>query len=214
MFPLLKTGVLVSMALALVSLTWMTLRTRSFRSDPAYAQSRGNRLTGILYAFGPAMMPWHKESAGRHLITYLLGIVYHTGIFSGILFLLLQIFDIVPGTILLVIIQGALAGGASAGIFLFLKRTFSPVLRAISCPDDFVSNILVDGFLVLALLVSLGQSLSTAWYVVAIVLFLYMPLGKIRHCAFFFTTRIFHGIFFGRRGVFPGVSRIHEGGTR
>ena len=145
---------------------------------------------------------------------YLLGIVYHTGIFSGILFLLLQIFDIVPGTILLVIIQGALAGGASAGIFLFLKRTFSPVLRAISCPDDFVSNILVDGFLVLALLVSLGQSLSTAWYVVAIVLFLYMPLGKIRHCAFFFTTRIFHGIFFGRRGVFPGVSRIHEGGTR
>lgn len=214
MSPLLKTGVLVSIGVAMVSLTWMTIGTRSFRSDPRYAQPRGNRLTGILYAFGPAMMPWHKESAGRHLATYLLGIFYHTGIFAGILSLLLHVFDAVPGTITVRIIQVALAIGTFAGILLLLKRTVSPVLRAISCPDDYVSNILVDGFLVLGLLVSLGQPLATAWYGISIALFLYMPLGKIRHCAFFFTTRILHGIFFGRRGVFPGVSRINEGGTR
>jgi hypothetical protein len=37
----------------------------------------------------------------------------------------------------------------------------------------------------------------------AIVLLLYVPLGKIRHCLFFFATRYHTGIYFGRRGTLP-----------
>jgi hypothetical protein len=31
----------------------------------------------------------------------------------------------------------------------------------------------------------------------------YIPLGKIRHCLYFFFSRTFFGKFFGRRAVFP-----------
>jgi hypothetical protein len=39
--------------------------------------------------------------------------------------------------------------------------------------------------------------------VVAMGLFLYVPLGKIRHCFFFFAARCHMGAHFGRRGTFP-----------
>jgi len=35
------------------------------------------------------------------------------------------------------------------------------------------------------------------------VMFLYIPVGKIRHCFFFFYSRILFGLFYGRRGVLP-----------
>ena len=41
------------------------------------------------------------------------------------------------------------------------------------------------------------------WLAEAVLLLVYAPLGKIRHCLFFFTTRYQLGAFFGRRGTFP-----------
>jgi hypothetical protein len=40
-------------------------------------------------------------------------------------------------------------------------------------------------------------------YIVAAVTFVYVLLGKIRHCLYFFFSRMFFGKFFGRRAVFP-----------
>ncbi|NOR14835.1 MAG: hypothetical protein GQ544_03940, partial [Candidatus Aminicenantes bacterium] len=76
-------------------------------------------------------------------------------------------------------------------------------MRHISCPDDFVANILVDGFVLLALLDTLLVGIQAYFWGVAIILFLYIPMGKIRHCFFFFYSRILFGAFFGKRGVFP-----------
>ena len=41
------------------------------------------------------------------------------------------------------------------------------------------------------------------FFLLAIVMILYIPVGKIRHCFFFFYTRILFGLFYGRRDVLP-----------
>jgi len=40
-------------------------------------------------------------------------------------------------------------------------------------------------------------------YIIAAFTFFYVPLGKIRHCLYFFFSRLFFGKFFVRRSVFP-----------
>jgi len=77
------------------------------------------------------------------------------------------------------------------------------VLRGISCPDDFAANVLVDLLLAAAIASLWIPGADAVLLATAALLFLYIPLGKIRHCFFFFYSRILFGIFFGRRGVLP-----------
>jgi hypothetical protein len=93
---------------------------------------------------------------------------------------------------------------------LLLKRSVFGYMRHISGPDDFIANALVDLFLLSALLNSFLGGLQSFFWGAAIILFLYIPLGKIRHCFFFFYSRILFGVFFGRRGVYPKQKKITE----
>ena len=55
-----------------------------------------------------------------------------------------------------------------------------------------------------------GDGAEKAFVGVSIALAVYVPLGKIRHCLFFFPTRYFFGSYFGRRGVLPpGAADLH-----
>ena len=92
----------------------------------------------------------------------------------------------------------------TAGIVLLVKRRIKPNLRRLSNPDDFIANFFVDIFLALTILSSFNPAWKNSWMICSILLFIYIPAGKIRHCFFFFTTRIVFGKFFGRRGVYPG----------
>jgi nitrate reductase gamma subunit len=51
--------------------------------------------------------------------------------------------------------------------------------------------------------VGLTSFVEGAFYIVSILMFLYVPVGKIRHCFFFFYSRVLLGIFFGRRSALP-----------
>ena len=88
----LKYGVILSFLLSIISLTILVLKTFSFGKKLLYAEPRGNKKKGIFYAFGRGMMPWEKESARKHLPTYIGGILYHTGIFVALIYLFSQIF--------------------------------------------------------------------------------------------------------------------------
>lgn len=203
MLTILKYGVLVSLAICLVSLVVLVVKTFSFGRKKLYARGKGNVTRGIVYAFGKGMMPWEKESAGKHLPSYAGGILYHLGIFPALLYLLAVVFNIpLPGTILFIIQILALAG-AVAGAALLAKRIAAPGMRALSVPDDFYANLLVDLFLVLTFLQTLAPALTPYLFLSAIIMFLYIPLGKIRHCFFFFYIRILYGLFYGRRDIIP-----------
>lgn len=202
LFPL-SLLVLASAAVCLLALVWQIFRTLRYRrlGDPSVPA--GSAAAGVFYAFGPGMAPWAKESARAHLPTWTAGVLYHMAVFAAFFMLGLSIIGhpLPPG--LEIGIRLVLTAGLVAGLGLFAKRLVSPSLAPISCPDDFASNLMVDGFLVLALAAT-WQAAVPSFLIWGVVLLLYIPFGKIRHCVFFFYTHILFGRFFGRRGVLPG----------
>ncbi|MCU0610832.1 MAG: hypothetical protein MUE60_03465 [Candidatus Eisenbacteria bacterium] len=205
---LLTWGVVASAGICLAALTSLVVRTFSFRHAPLLAAPQGSARRGIIYAFGAGMLPSAKESARDHLPVYVTGMLYHAGIFSGLLYLLLAVLGILPAT-LAALLRIPVALGAMAGLALMGRRMMVTHLRQLSCPDDFAANLIVDVFLVAAVVDSLLPAARAPFYLVAILMFLYIPAGKIRHCFFFFYMRVLYGLFFGRRGVLPHRG-VHE----
>jgi hypothetical protein len=200
---MLRTLVILSLAYAVVSLIVLVIRTSIRNRTTNYAESQGSVLSGVIYAFGLGMMPWAKESAAKHLPTFFAGILYHSGIFAAGLILIALLFGWGLSPALTQILRIALIAGLACGLGLLVKRISLSYMRFISCPDDYVSNLLVNIVLAAALLVTFQDGLQAVLFWVVIALSLYIPLGKIRHCIFFFYTRILFGAFFGRRGVLP-----------
>jgi hypothetical protein len=182
------------------------LRIRNFlklarpadRSTP-----RGSTQKGVAYALTLGMMPWAKESTRRHALAYLRGVGFHVTVFlSLLLFVASPWLAVIPA-----IIRNALAVitaiGAVLAILGFISRFIEKSLKALSTPDDYFAILLVSLFL--------GAAAAACWiiawlpffYAVSALVFIYMPLGKIRHCIYFAFSRMFFGKYFGRRGVFP-----------
>jgi hypothetical protein len=196
-------AVLAAAGWCLGALAFQVARAWRFGGHAVHSAPAGEPLRGVAYAFGPGMMPWGKESAARHLPTYMTGIVYHLAVFLALALVGAAVFRVALPSGLTLPLTLVLAAGAVGGVGLMVKRASQPVLRSISCPDDFASNALVD-LLLLAAIASLWLPAGEIpLLVTAAVLFLYIPAGKIRHCFFFFYSRILFGIFFGRRGVLP-----------
>jgi hypothetical protein len=202
LIPLLRILTMAAAVFCLNALTVLVMRTHALGKKEYFSAARGKAAAGVVYAFGRGMLPWEKESAGKHMFTFIGGIFYHTAIFLALLYLLwIIILPVRPNP--LWAFRLFLAIGAAAGFALLIKRAAKPHLRRLSCPDDFFANLFVDLFLLLALLHTFYPALEPLLLFAAILLFFYIPLGKIRHCFFFFYTRILFGVFFGRRGVFP-----------
>jgi len=206
LFTALKLGVVASVLFCLVMLAVMVIRTFSFGRRPTYAHPQGSNFAGIVYAFGPGMLPWEKESAAKHIWTYVGGVLYHLGILIAMLYLAAFLLSIRLPTILLQAVRILLVLGIASGVALLIKRMLKPHMRIISEGDDYLANILVDLLLFLALATSFAETVLVPFYVTAIIIFIYIPFGKLRHCVFFFYTRILFGDFFGRRGVIPHSS--------
>jgi len=200
---LLRLGVVLSAIYCLVALTILVARTFSFGRPPRYAKAQGSVAKGIVYAFGQGLLPWEKESASKHLPTFLAGILYHAGIFAAIFFLIGVLLLIELPDIVILIVRLLSAIGLLSGIGLLVKRSALPYMRFISCLDDYIANILVGLLLLSTILATYYYVVQFAMMTAAITLLLYIPVGKIRHCFFFFYSRILFGKFFGRRGTLP-----------
>ncbi len=164
---------------------------------------KGNISHGITYAFTKGMMPWAKESTRIHMIAYLRGIGFHVGIFAAIGAVIISPFweDLPPLLFLVlfwVLTLGAILG-ATGGIMRIVERNS----RGLSLPDDHFAVWLTTLFITVTGFALLNDAFAVPMYIVAAITFVYIPLGKIRHCLYFFFSRIFFGKFFGRRAVFP-----------
>jgi hypothetical protein len=222
---LLRGLVLASAVWAVLSLAFLWLRARAFGKRAFFAKPAGSALGGAVYAFTRGMLPWAKESVRQHLPSFLLGLALHLGVFLGLALLAMHLLGLSypplggdAGAIVRVgisddvtvsvrLVPLLLVLGVVGGASLFVKRLVNPTLRGLSCLDDYVSNLLVTLFVALALASVLLGRPATAFFISAIVLFLYLPLGKMRHCLFFFSTRYHFGAFFGRRGCMPPTTK-------
>ncbi len=199
-------GIVVAALLVAVGGLWCRLSAllaRPFRAERA--REVGSPAHGVMYAFTWGMMPWAKESTRLHLLAYLRGIAFHIGIATGFMALLLAlVMPDVPALVRGLLIAGS-GIGALAGFGGLLARVIEPGLRALSTPDDYVSVGLVSLFLTAAAVAWIDPRWSKTLAVLGAATLVAIPLTKIRHCFYFFFSRYFFGLFYGRRGVLGGA---------
>ncbi len=156
---------------------------------------------GVVYAFTRGMALWAKESARRHWVAYIRGIILHVGVFLAAAFLiatpwLAQIVWPLRMSLATLFTTGALLGLAG-----FWIRLADPTMRLLSTPDDYFSLALVTLFLASAAVAAVGPDFLPVFWAVSGVTLAYAPFGKIKHFIFFFYERVIIGRVFGRRGV-------------
>jgi nitrate reductase gamma subunit len=192
---------IVGLALGLLGiiLKIRDIMNRPFKKD--LARERGSVGKAILFAFTLGMAPWEKESTRIHWIAYLRGIFFHIGIFMAFGVLLASPWlEFLPNVVvwLAAAVTGLGAVFGFAGIFM---RLVGPNERTLSLPDDYFSVFLTSLFIALAFGTLLWHEVLPVFYVVTGLMGAYIPIGKIRHCAYFFYSKFFFGVSFGHRGV-------------
>jgi hypothetical protein len=195
--------ILSAFAVFLLSFVVMIFIAFTKKRSVLYADARGNVNRAIAYSFTGAMSPVKKESAYLHLPTYTAGMIFHLGTFFCFLWLFLLFFgfDLNPWipfvSAILIMVT------AACGIGILIKRMSKQNLRSLSNPDDYFSNILVTGFQILMSMTLLSDMLIPVLFIYSSFLLIYIPLGKLKHTIYFFSSRIHLARFYGRRGVWP-----------
>ncbi len=163
---------------------------------------KGSQGYGVFYAFTKGMLPWKKESGRLHPVVFGLGALYHICLFLSLLILCEKLFIGIRGSEILRMISVIPAMGAVLGLFFFFKRIFSSDMREFSVLDDYISVLLTVIFMLGALSYS-AVLLEPRWFdYSAIIMFLYLPSGKIKHMVTFFISRYFHGKILGMLGIY------------
>jgi nitrate reductase gamma subunit len=172
---------------------------RAFKID--VAPERGSAIRGVAYAFTLGMAPWAKESTRRHLIAYMRGIVFHTGVFGALALLMASPWIWEWPEELRVGISIVLGIGAVAALGGFWIRFSEQALRKVSTPDDYFSLLLVTVFIATASAACVVESVVPGFWIVSGIVLAYLPVSKLKHSIYFFYTRFQFGTFFGHRGV-------------
>lgn len=195
---------LAALAISAASSLWHFFRLIHLGKPKDFAAPAGSEAKGLAYSFTGAMSPAKKESAYLHLPTYTAGLLYHFGTFLAFSLFILALFGLIitglPGKLA----AGFLLVSLFSGLFILIKRLRVRKLRILSNPDDYLSNILVtvfQGATITYLII--GQPAESLYFMASAALFIYLPLGKLKHLVYFFAARYQLGIFFGRRGVWP-----------
>lgn len=195
--------VLLSFSLCAASCIYKFVQVLFYNKNRDFAQQRGGSFSAILYSFSGAMSPFKKETAYLHIPTYSAGIIYHIGTFLSFAWLIFSFFEIKLSANLATSSWIFLIISSACGISILIKRIISAKMKLISTPDDYFSNLLVTGFQIFSALTVANVFSTNVLFIYSSILFLYIPLGKLNHVIYFFTSRIHLGILFGSRGTWP-----------
>ena len=200
---------LIAFLICLLSLTYHLFRLIRLGLPKDYSKKIGDIKAAVTYSFVGAMNPFQKESAYLHFPTYTAGILYHIGTFVSLAIYILILFNTSLPNSFRPILIFLLAISGLSGTGILIKRISLKKLRYLSNPDDFISNLLVTIFQVSTLLLLYRGSFAPYYYMSTAILFLYLPLGKLKHSIYFFAARWHLGFFYGWRGIWP-VKKIEQ----
>ena len=187
---------------AVAALTGQVITARRGERED-FSRPAGSAARGVWYNFTTAMLPWRKEAARLHPGILTLGLIMHAGALFALAEVIILVVAPAIGERLLtgywpVNLVALVAGGG-----LLARRVGSGVLRSLSDPDDYLAIIATCGLLGLSAAFPLAAGRATPLLAYSTLLFLYFPLGKLRHAVFFFLARAHYGRRLGLRGVYP-----------
>ncbi len=164
---------------------------------------RGSTAQGLLYAYTIGMAPWSKESTRLHWLSYLRGVAFHMGIFLSLGLLVISPWlESLPELLRLLLAACALFA-CLFGMIGFASRFVDPNLKSLSTPDDYAAVLVVSLFLGAASIAAAFPAWLPLFYGMAMIMLVYAPFSKIRHCLYFAYARLFFGKAMGMRGVLP-----------
>ncbi len=198
----------VALIFSIAAFAW---RLRVFNGLPRpkdRSLPKGSPNHGILYAFTLGMAPWAKESTRLHRTAYLRGIAFHLGIFLTLAILVASPWiPALPASWRFVLAAGC-GLGAIFGLAGFVFRLVEGTLKKISTPDDYAAVLLVSLFMATAALWLVVPAAAPLFYLTSVLMLVYAPLSKIRHCLYFAFSRLFFGTYFGKHAVLPHSQQI------
>ena len=198
-----KIFAITALAICFASLLYHLIRLIKLDKPIDLSTPTGNTGAATRHAFTGAMSPAKKESAFLHLPTYMAGIIYHLGTFLSIALFFFFIFNVNMPSNVLWLVAVLLVISGLCGFGILFKRMLKAQLRALSIADDYISNILVSVFQLITATALLNHNPDVFYYIISGLLFLYIPVGKLKHTIYFFAARYHLGFFFGQRGVWP-----------
>ena len=202
---------LIAMAFCALALLLFFSKLVRLGAPKDLSEPSGSVKEGVIYSNTLAMLPNQKESAYKHLPSFVSGMLFHAGIFLSLLMLIISFFPCLTQWIVNYCwIQHSIAGmlliTSICGLSLFIKRVIHKSLRSFSNLDDYLSNglsTLFQIFTLLWVLFPFSCGIHAAYYIVITLFMLYMPLGKLKHFLYYFSARYHLGFFYGRRNVWP-----------
>ncbi len=197
---------IASLAICLAGCIYHLIRLIKLGKPKDYSRKSGSPGSGIIYSFTGAMNPVNKESAYLNLPTYIAGVIYHMGTFLAIILFFVFFFTTTLNKMITLPLVLFLFLSAIFGTGILFKRVTDKKLKQLSNPDDYISNMLVTGFQAATGIVLLIPDASYPVYmVIASLLLLYLPVGKLKHAIYFFAARYHIGYFYGWRNVWPAA---------
>jgi hypothetical protein len=134
----------------------------------------------------------------------------HIGVFVGIFKALILIINPNFGPLSPVVFGPIFGIAICCGLYLFFRRIFTPNMRYMSSPEDYFSVLVTVYFLIIALSHELGMMNSGLFLSGSSLVFIYIPLGKLRHALFFFIARAEYGSRLGYRGIYRSRMVVKE----
>ena len=174
-----------------------------FRLAPDLARPGGSGMQGAAMAMTAMFRPFSMESTRKGILHWVEFVAFHVGVavmiaMSFVLSLAPQ--WLTPPVILVVCASQALA--LIAGLIRLMRRINSPLLRAISSPDDYFALAITDLLFIFCLLAILEVPIGRQIYFVLVALIIaFVPFSKISHYIYYPFARYFYGVYLGRRGI-------------
>ena len=165
---------------------------------------------GALYSLANIAMPWEMESTRTNMTFWVQFALFHLGVVAAIT--LSFIIPYAPGILKSPVIvwgfQIFIAAAFLVGLYRIGRRIISPVMRAISTPDDYFSVLLLTVWFFFAGMsapndTSKGEAILIIFFVLTAFFLIYVPFSKIGHYLYYPITRYYLGRSLGYRGVYP-----------
>lgn len=165
---------------------------------------------GILYSWANIFMPWGMESTRTKPLMYLQFGIFHVGVTTAILMSIVIPYlpKLMENNGVVMFFQITTGAAFLVAVYRIFRRISTPVLRAISTPDDYFSLILLTVWFAFAFLAAPNKpaeseaNLMVYFYLTAFFL-IYVPFSKISHYLYYPFTRYYFGKSMGYRGIYP-----------
>ncbi|MFH1863187.1 MAG: hypothetical protein ABH878_10305 [bacterium] len=165
---------------------------------------------GILYSWVNIAMPWEMESTRKQFFTYVQFVIFHLGVTVAIAlsFVIPYAPKLLESLSLVRILQVIIGAAFLVGILRLIRRITTPILRAISSPDDYFSLLLLTVWFFFATLAvpnqpEKGETVLKIYFTLTAFFLMYVPFSKIGHYLYYPFTRYYLGKTMGYRGVYP-----------